>query len=153
MTRLNKVLTFVILLALCCKVQSQTSVYAGVWKNESKTRPYAYVELEERNYLGFSYSPIFGIGQNSLNKLSGTIGFDTKLGYGNVQPILGFGIEFFGYEKVYQDFMPTFRAGLRYKKIRLLSTVNWNFEDVETKFGVVKRPLSLLTYGLFIDLK
>lgn len=153
MARLNKLLISFALILVCYNAKSQTSIYAGVWKNESKTRPYAFVELGETQYLGFSYSPILGIGYNSLNKLSSVIGFDTKLGYNEVQPILGFGVEFFGYDKVYQDFMPTFRAGLRYKRVRILSTVNWNFEDVETKLGLVKQPVSKLTYGLFIDLK
>lgn len=145
--------TTLLLLVICLGSYSQTSVYAGAWKNQNKARPYLFIETQETQSIGFSYSPIFGVGYNSLNKLSGLIGFDTKFGYSEVQPILGFGVEFFGYDKVYQDYLPTFRAGFRYKRVRLLSSINWKFKDVETKLGPAKEPSSVLTYGLFVDLK
>lgn len=153
MKDLIKLFGTMLLLNLCFKSYSQTSIYAGVWKNGSKARPYAYVETGETQGIGFSYSPVLGIGYNSVNRLSGTIGFDTKLGYGEVQPILGFGVELLGWDKVYQDYMPNFRAGFRYKRVRVLSSVNWGFEDVDTKWGTVKKPSSKLTCGLFVDLK
>jgi len=132
---------------------SQTSIYGGVWSIEKNPRPYFYFGTGKTYGSNFTYSPVLGIGVNSENKVSGMIGFDTEFGYGELQPLAGFGVEMFGWEQVYQDFMPNFRVGLKYKRVRFLSSMNWDFNKIETKLGPALRPVSKLTYGLFYDFK
>lgn len=148
-----KTILSILLIIISLGSYSQTSLYGGIWNHQGKAAPFVYVELEENQSYGFSYSPIFGAGLNSVNQLTGVIGFDTKLGYSEIQPIVGFGVEFFGWDRVHQDYMPNFRAGVRYKRFRLLSSIHWNFKEVETKWGPASQPGSRLTYGIFYDFK
>jgi hypothetical protein len=153
MKGLNKYI-FVLVFSLISTISfSQTTLYGGVWRHQDKARPYLFIGTGKNYGYGFTYTPILGLGYNSENKVSGLIGFDTEFGYSKVQPVAGFGVELFGYDRVYQDFMPNFRLGLKAGRFRILSSLDWKFKNIETKLGPAFQPISKITYGLFYDFK
>ena len=101
----------------------------------------------------FKYSSLLGVGVNSISKPSLMAGFDAEFGKGNLSYISGFGMEFFGWKKYYQDFMPQLRMGVKYKNVMLMSSNNWYFKDVLLKEGWVKQPNPRVSLGIFYVIK
>jgi hypothetical protein len=144
-----------ILLFFSLNSLSQSYSYLGFWNDRTTflSRPYIYKSVMIRDYTSFNYSSLIGVGVNCLGKPSVMAGFDLELGQSDTKYIAGFGMEVFGWKKYYQDFMPQFRAGIKYKNVMLMGSNNWSFRDTLLKAGWAKKPVPGFSIGLFYVIK
>jgi len=104
-------------------------VYGGFYTDGETARPYLYHRFHKSDGHDIDIHSVIGLGWNTFNNINATVGVDLVVGNGLVRPMLGLGVRFLGYVDMYKDYLPDGRIGVEIGKLKIIGTVNWDYEN------------------------
>lgn len=156
---MKKILLIICLVLTYANSFSQDGYIGVVYDKSTFTivRPYVFSTFKENRLVNkMTYSPVFGMGMNTLGNLSVQFGFDV---YQPITPkkdyriLMGMGIELLGYVDVYKEYLPSLRLGLETKRTVFMITSNYVFNSVFVMGVWGYEPVMKPTLGLFYRIK
>lgn len=121
--------------------------YAGAYYSEKNVvRPYIYYRFNTSGNKTLTVHSIVGVGMNSFGRFNLTVGQDWLFD----KFFIGPGIRFFGYDEMYQNYMPEIHSGLELKDFKIIATIIWYSNDTEIIPGITgQQPHIKPNLGIF----